>query len=86
MLSCQNRGDNMRIYIYDEYGDKFEINSVDYTQVNGIDITVVYLTDYSGNDGTWYTQRYTFANWLSMEQILHDLKEIINNVLVCDDE
>lgn len=68
----------MKIYIYNSYGDKYEINSIDYTQFNGKD-TIVYLTDYSNNDGTYKIQQYTFDGWLSIEQILDELKEIIES-------
>lgn len=60
----------MKIYIYNNYGDKYEINSIDYTQFNGKDTIV----DYSSNEETYCAR---FDGWLSIQQILDELKEII---------
>lgn len=66
----------MKIYIYNSYGDKYEINSIDYTQFNGKD-TLVYLTDYSNNDGTYSVKQFTFDGWLSLQEVLEQLQDII---------
>ena len=60
----------MRIYIYNNYGEQYEIKSIDYTQFNGKDTIIDY-----GKDGITYTAR--FDGWLSIQQILDELKEII---------
>ena len=60
----------MRIYIYNNYGEKYEIKSIEYTQFNGKDTII----DYE-KDGITYTAR--FDGWLSIQQILDEMKEII---------
>lgn len=60
----------MKIFIYNNYGDQYEIKSIEYTQFNGKDT----LIDYSKDNNT-YTVR--FDGWLSLEQIIIELKEII---------
>jgi len=66
----------MKIYFYDKYGDKYEINSIEYTQFNG-KCTLVYLTDYLNNDGTYSVKQLTFGGWLSLQEVLEQLREII---------
>ena len=60
----------MKIYIYNNYGEQYEIKSIEYTQFNGKDTFI----DYE-KDGITYTVR--FDGWLSIQQILDELKEII---------
>ena len=60
----------MRIYIYNNYGEQYEIKSIEYTQFNGKDTII----DYE-KDSITYTAR--FDGWLSIQQILDELKEII---------
>ena len=60
----------MRLYIYNNYGEQYEIKSIEYTQFNGKDTII----DYAKN-GVTYTAR--FEGWLSIQQILDELKEII---------
>ena len=60
----------MRIYIYNNYGEQYEIKSIEYTQFNGKDTII----DYE-KDGITNTAR--FDDWLSIQQILDELKEII---------
>lgn len=64
----------MRIYFYNNYGDKYEINSIEYTQFNGKDTVVEYskIDTFSNN-----TNNVIFENWLSLEQIINELKQII---------
>lgn len=65
----------MRIYIYNNYGEQYEIKSIKYTQFNGKDTVIDYGIDY-GKDDITYT--VTFDGWLSIQQILDELKEIID--------
>lgn len=60
----------MKIYIYNNYGDQYEIKSIEYTQFNGKDTII----DYSKDNET-YTAR--FDGWLSLQQILDELEEMI---------
>lgn len=60
----------MKIYVYNDYADQYEIKSIEYTQFNGKDTIV----DYS-KDGETYTAK--FDGWLTLEQIMRELKEII---------
>ena len=53
----------MKIYIYNNYGEQYEIKSIEYTQFNGKDTFI----DYE-KDGITYTVR--FDGWLSIQQIL----------------
>ena len=55
---------------YNNYGEQYEIKSIEYTQFNGKDTII----DYE-KDGVTYTAR--FDGWLSIQQILDELKEII---------
>lgn len=63
----------MKIYIYDNCGNQYEIKSIEYTQFNGKDTFV----DYARSNNT-YTAR--FEGWLSLQQILDKLKQVIDEV------
>lgn len=60
----------MRIYIYNNYGERYEIKSIDYTQFNGKDTIINY-------EKGGITDTARFDGWLSIQQILDELKEII---------
>ena len=60
----------MKIYIYNNYGEQYEIKSIEYTQFNGKDTIIDY-----GKDGITYTAR--FDGWLSLQDVLEELQMII---------
>lgn len=67
----------MKIYIYNKNGDRYEISSIEYTQFNGKDTVVEYskIDSFANN-----TNNVIFEGWLSLEQIMNELKQIIEEL------
>ena len=60
----------MKIIINDDYGKKYEITEIEYTQYNGRDTVIEYKQDN-------FTKTISFEGWLDLGQIIERLREVI---------